>query len=341
MICYKCNRETGFSAVCPYCGTRLLKEALSHHLPKGSVIGGRYTIMGVLGEGGFGITYLGYDNRLGAEIAVKEYFPHGISFRDITDKTVRVSSHTDEEFYSHGKEQFFSEARTLVRFAKEPGVVSVTDYIQENNTAYLIMEYLEGENLRQYLQNHGVLTADEIITMLEPMMRTLEKVHAAGVIHRDISPDNIMILNNGQVKLMDFGAAREFDNNSSMSVMLKQGYAPEEQYRRNGEQGPWTDVYALCATIYRCITGKTPTDSLERLINDTLNTPSQLGIRIPPAIEQVLMYGLAVRKENRTSGDRAGADVWSCSTQRESLPEHDRTSWFVGTGKKRKFTSDK
>ncbi len=301
MLCHNCDHEIEYAAVCPYCGTRILREPLPHHLPTGTVIDNRYKIMGVLGEGGFGITYLGYNQKLGLPVAIKEYFPQGTTYRDTSGSNeVYVGSEDAESFFNHGKERFLSEAKTLVRFNSEPGIVSVMDFVEENKTAYLIMEYLDGETLQQYLKRHGKMAATETFEMLEPMMRTLEKVHAAGVIHRDISPDNIMRLKNGHLKLMDFGAAREFvDENRSMSIMLKKGYAPAEQYRRKGEQGPWTDVYALCATIYRCITGVTPTDSLDRMSGEELKKPSELGADIPPVLDALLMYGLALFKKDR------------------------------------------
>lgn len=301
MICYNCKKEIGDAAACPYCGAVVLKAPLPHHLPFGTLIGGRYRIEGVLGEGGFGITYLGRDNKLGHAVAVKEYYPRGFSYRSNTGTNeVYVSSQADAAFYEHGKERFLSEAKTLARFSEEPGVVSVTDYIEENNTVYLVMEYLRGVTLQQYLKQHGNLSADAAFGMLEPVMRTLEKIHSAGVIHRDISPDNIMVQPNGQLKLMDFGAAKEFvDQSRSMSVMLKKGYAPIEQYDSKSKQGPWTDVYALCATVYRCITGTTPVDSLNRVFADPLQRPSMLGADISPALEDVLLRGLAVRRFDR------------------------------------------
>ena len=301
MICNHCKKDIGNEAVCPYCQTRRLKEHLPHYLLDGTVIGGKYRIEGVLGEGGFGITYLGHDDTLDMPVAIKEYFPHGFSYRNSADGSKVISrSDKNDSFFDQGKKRFLNEARTLVRFNEEPGVVSAMNFVEENNSAYLIMEYLEGITLQQYLKQHGTMSANGAISLLEPVMRTLAKIHEAGVIHRDISPDNIMRLHDGQLKLMDFGAARDFGgDNRSMSVMLKQGYAPEEQYRRTGDQGPWTDVYALCATIYRCITGETPVDSLDRLAEDTLQKPSSLGAKISPATEKVLLYGMAVRKNDR------------------------------------------
>lgn len=301
MRCHYCDREIGTARVCPYCHREIQKKTLPHQLPAGTLIDGRYRVEGVLGEGGFGITYLGYNQKLGMPVAIKEYFPQGTTYRDTSGSNeVYVGSEDAESFFEHGKERFLSEAKTLVRFNSEPGIVSVMDFVEENKTAYLIMEFLDGETLQQYLKRHGKMSATETFSMLEPMMRTLEKVHAAGVIHRDISPDNIMRLKNGQLKLMDFGAAREFvDENRSMSIMLKKGYAPAEQYRRKGEQGPWTDVYALCATIYRCITGVTPTDSLDRMSGEELKKPSELGADIPPAYEGLLMYGMTLHQKDR------------------------------------------
>ena len=323
MRCHYCDREIGTARVCPYCHREIQKKTLPHQLPAGTLIDGRYRVEGVLGEGGFGITYLGYNQKLGMPVAIKEYFPQGTTYSDTSGSNeVYVGTEDAESFFNHGKERFLSEAKTLVRFNSEPGIVSVMDFVEENKTAYLIMEYLEGETLQQYLKRHGKLSATETFEMLEPMMRTLEKVHAAGVIHRDISPDNIMRLKNGQLKLMDFGAAREFvDENRSMSIMLKKGYAPAEQYRRKGEQGPWTDVYALCATIYRCITGVTPTDSLDRMSGEEMKKPSELGADIPPAYEGLLMYGMALHQKDRCQSMGELIGLSEQATHNESTPK--------------------
>ena len=299
MICNNCKRDKGDVVICPYCHVGNIQEAKPHHLPKGTVLGGRYTIIGVLGEGGFGITYLG-SNKLGVNVAIKEYYPHGFTYR-VSAAGNKVSvTESDRDEYEHGKARFLTEAKTLVKFNDEPGIVNVTDYIDENNTAYIIMEYLNGTDLRDYLIKNGKMSVNKAIDMLMPVMNALVKVHKAGMIHRDISPDNIMRLKSGGIKLMDFGSAKVFNGDvRSMSVMLKPGFAPEEQYRRNGKQGPWTDVYGLCATIYCCITGKVPDESLDRLSDDRLKPPSKLGVNISPAMEKALMYGLAVRSADR------------------------------------------
>ena len=301
MICQNCQRDKGDVVVCPYCHVGKVEPFKPHHLPAGTIIGGRYEIRAVLGEGGFGITYLACDIKLDKKVALKEYFPHGFSYRNSTaQNSGEVIVSGDAAVFEHGMKRFLSEAKTLGKFSGQPGIVEVSDYLEENHTAYLVMEYLDGTTLRDYLEKNGKMAAEDAFVRLKPVINTLELIHGSGVIHRDISPDNIMILHNGGLKLMDFGSAKEYiDSERSMSVLLKSGYAPEEQYRRGGDQGPWTDVYALCATVYRCITGKTPVDALNRLIEDTLKKPSQLGISILPALEDVLMYGLAVRKRDR------------------------------------------
>ena len=301
MICNNCKRDKGDVTICPYCHVGNVIPFQPHHLPSGTDIGGRYRVLSVLGEGGFGITYLAIDQKLDKRVAVKEYFPHGLSYRNTTaENSGEVIATNQSDVFEHGKQRFLSEAMTLAKFSGESGIVIVTDYLEENHTAYLVMEYLEGETLRDYLKSHGSMTAENAFTRLMPVINVLERIHESGVIHRDVSPDNIMIVRNGDVKLMDFGSAKEYiDSERSMSVLLKAGYAPEEQYRKNSDQGPWTDVYALCATVYRCVTGKVPVDALNRLVEDTLPRPSQMGIKIPPALENVLMYGLAVRKKDR------------------------------------------
>ena len=300
MKCNNCQREIGDRSVCPFCQT-VQQNTQPYHLPVGTMIGGKYRIESVLGEGGFGVTYLAQDTLLERKVAIKEYFPHGYSYRDTTvSNTVTFSAGSRGEQFARGKARFLNEARTVAKFSNEPGIVDIRDFVEQFNTAYIIMEYLDGETLKERLKKVGRIVPQTIIMMLTPIIAALEKIDTAGVIHRDISPDNIMVLKNGSLKLMDFGAAKEYTSDQqTMAVMLKKGYAPIEQYLSNGKQGPWTDVYALCATIYRCITGKTPDEAPDRINQDPLLPPSQLGVNIPPALEQALLYGLAVHKEDR------------------------------------------
>lgn len=302
MLCYHCMCEKGDAEICPHCHAQGRVEPQPHQIAPGTVIGNRYTLGNVIGEGGSGITYIGLDNTLGVTVAVKEYYPFGWCDRNTTaGNTVAVTSDDKSEFFEKGRSRFLNEARTLAGFQKDPGVVDVIDFLEENHTAYIVMEYLYGITLREYLKQNGTLAPDQAVRMLLPSMRALAKIHNAGVIHRDISPDNIMMLRDGSLKLMGFGSACDYDNadNRSASNMLRQGYAPAEQYRRNDEQGPWTDVYGMCATIYRAITGITPVDSIDRVQQDTLRRPSQCGVKISPAMENALMYGMAVNRENR------------------------------------------
>ncbi|WP_405358490.1 protein kinase domain-containing protein [Ruminococcus sp.] len=302
MLCYHCMCEKGDAEICPHCHAQGRVEPQPHQIAPGTVIGNRYTLGNVIGEGGSGITYIGLDNTLGVTVAVKEYYPFGWCDRNTTaGNTVAVTSDDKSEFFEKGRSCFLNEARTLAGFQKDPGVVDVIDFLEENHTAYIVMEYLYGITLREYLKQNGTLAPDQAVRMLLPSMRALAKIHNAGVIHRDISPDNIMMLRDGTLKLMGFGSACDYDNadNRSASNMLRQGYAPAEQYRRNDEQGPWTDVYGMCATIYRAITGITPVDSIDRVQQDTLRRPSQCGVKISPAMENALMYGMTVNRENR------------------------------------------
>ena len=286
--------------VCPVCGKSRTGPFPAHHLQPGTVLQGKYVVGAALGEGGFGITYIGKNINLGLRVAIKEFYPNGFVNRAtvVSNNVTCTDNETAKNIFEKGKTRFLDEARILARFAKEDGIVSVYDLFEENNTAYIVMEYLEGQTLKAYLQSKGKLTPEETLRLLTPVLITLETVHKAGLIHRDISPDNIM-LTGGKVKLLDFGAARDTAGNKSLSVLLKHGYAPEEQYRRKGQQGPWTDVYALCATIYKCITGITPDDAPDRRENDELKPPSALGVSVDGTFEAALMKGLGVHACDR------------------------------------------
>ncbi len=298
MGCLGSMEESG--GKCGHCGFNNSASVYPHQLPPMTVLAGKYLTGRVLGEGGFGITYLGIDMNLGLKVAIKEYYPAGFVSRTSQSATVAPYSGTNGEYFAAGLDKFLAEARALARFHDLESIVEVRDFFRENGTAYIIMEFIEGMTLSQALEEQdGRMPSDYVFKLMEPAILALQQVHKSGLIHRDISPDNIMLDDRGRLKLLDFGAARQFDSKKTMSVMLKPGYAPIEQYQTSGHFGPWSDVYALCATIYKLITGAMPIESLERLVEDTLAPPSLLGADISPEREAMLMKGLAMRKEDR------------------------------------------
>jgi serine/threonine protein kinase len=304
-LCMGCFTELeAGGGVCPVCGYDNAEQVTPlHQLPPRTILNGKYLLGRVLGEGGFGITYIGWDLNLDIKVAIKEYYPLGFVTRESTyTHTVQPLTGSQGEFFAKGRERFVDEAKRLAKFRSLPGIVTANDFFIENGTAYISMEYIEGQTLKSYLsQMGGKLPAAQVFDMMRPVLTSLGEVHKTGMIHRDISPDNIMISREGFVKLLDFGAAREFTDsgNKSLSILLKPGFAPEEQYRSRGKQGPWTDIYALCATMYRAITGVTPDESSERMHVDEVKLPSALGVIINPAQERALMKGMAVLQQNR------------------------------------------
>lgn len=302
-LCLSCMKDAGEKfEYCPVCGAPANVENQFHQLAPKSVLNGRFVVGKTLGQGGFGITYAGYDITTDTKVAIKEFYPDGGVARQKDLYTILpYSEKKTEELFTEGRTKFLKEAQKLVQFTNIEGIVQVKDYFEENGTAYIVMEYVEGPTLIQYLNKLGqpILPSD-LYALLTPVFNALEQVHARGILHRDISPDNI-IVSPSVAKLLDFGAARDFSllGEKSNTINIKAGYAPEEQYLTHGKQGPWTDVYALTATCYRAVTGKTPSSSIERLSGDNLVPPSTLSANVTPAIEQVLLKGMAVRKENR------------------------------------------
>lgn len=303
-LCPSCFNEIGNGeTVCPCCGYDLTtKNEDVHVLQPGTILQGKYYVGNVLGEGGFGITYIGYDLNLEVKLAIKEFYPNGYVTRESTvSPTITKFKGSSYEQIQKWQDNFIKEARKLAKLTNLPGIVSVRDFFCENDTAYIVMEYVEGTTLKKYLSDvGGRLSISQTLEMIKPVIQSLDKVHKCGIIHRDISPDNIMIQDGAGMKLIDFGAARAYSaDEKSLSIMLKPGYALEEQYRTHGNQGPWTDVYAISATIYRCITGIKPEESMERMRKDTVKRPSEYGVNISPSLEAVLMKGMAVYAEDR------------------------------------------
>lgn len=262
----------------------------------------QYVIGEVIGQGGFGITYKAYDSILENPIAIKEFFPIGFVQRHSDGLKVLPIGAQGREFHQYALERYIMEARSLAKYNNHTGVVSVLNYFHENNTAYMIMEYLSGQSLDEWLSSMGGMVQwDEAILKLNSVMETLKDLHQTSFIHRDISPDNIFLCDDGTVKLIDFGAARiAFEGHSNdMSIILKHGYAPLEQYSRKGNQGPWTDVYALAATLFRMVSGETLPESAGRIINDEVPALIRKCPTISPSKGEVLLNALAIKTESR------------------------------------------
>ena len=272
-------------------------------------LNGRYRVCRSLGQGGFGITYLAEDELLGQKIVIKEYFPAAFA-RRAEDGSIRIMEETDRAAFTEGRNRFLREARILTSLLDVPGVVKAWNYFQENQTAYLVMEYVQGISLRSWLEQNGeVPSFDEALEMLRPVVLALANIHKKGLLHRDITPDNLMVGANGTVKLLDFGSARSYlrekDSEMTQTVLLKSGYAPPEQYDGKSVQGPWTDIYALSATLYEMITGCMPEDALQRQIRDELLEPSVYGAKITPEQEEhLLKRGLALDERERYTSVR-------------------------------------
>ncbi len=302
-LCLGCMETRGAVDPCPQCGyTAGAEGANLLYLKPGTRLAGKYIVGRVLGQGGFGITYLGWDTNLDVKLAIKEFFPQGLVSRQPGESYIVSFAGTASEEYSYGIERFLDEAKTLARFEDHPNIVSVRDFFRENKTAYMVMGFVEGITFEKHLENQGgLIDFDRAVEILMPVMDALREVHEVGFLHRDISPDNMVISKKGRVALIDFGAAREEMRgvSKSMSVILKKGYAPEEQYRSRGKQGPWTDVYAVGATLYRAVTGKVPPEAMDRLVEESLARPSEYGIKIPPGKEQALLTALSVSGKDR------------------------------------------
>ncbi len=336
-LCTGCMKpRKTLEGACPYCGfdeKEYRKTASTRALHLRTVLAGKYMTGKVLGEGGFGITYLGWDLNLEIPVAVKEYFPVGLASRGTVDGwTERLSVISDEKgkHFEYGQKSFVKEARNLAQFQNVPGIVSVKDLFFENGTAYMAMEYLKGKNLKEYLKSReqGCVSEEEMLKIMHPVIDALSVVHSTGMIHRDISPENIILTENGKVKLIDFGAARiaTGTETQSLTVLLKHGYAPVEQYQTRGKQGAWTDIYAICATMYRMLSGKTPEPSIDRMLEDKVESlyeisRKDMGIKVSRHVSDIIQKGMSVKAENRWQ--RVDELAEGLFEQKETVQEKD------------------
>ena len=295
--------DEDLDVICPYCGNDVVApDADSYCLAAGTVLSQRYVLGRVLGDGGFGITYIGYDKALKRKVAVKEYFPNDCVTRQKGETEVSPFSGERGERYERGLKNFQTEAQRLAKLGSIEGVVNVYDVFAENSTAYIVMEYLSGETVAQMVEGHKFLGFGKTMNIIVSVLKSLKNVHNAGVIHRDISPKNIIKTKEGKIVLIDFGAAKPntLMMSRTASVVLTQGYAPIEQYDNNLSQGTWTDIYAVAATMYYMLTGVTPDSANSRLVSDTLAPVSELHPGLPDKLDDIIKDALAVRPEDRT-----------------------------------------
>lgn len=298
-LCENCF-EPITGTVCKSCGFNPEDNAPDPSLlVPGTVLINRYVIGRVIGKGGFGITYLAYDALVCRKIAIKEYFPYGLAQRTVGSTEVSVTSADGAETFKQGADKFYNEAKLVTRFNGNPNIVGVYDCFYENSTAYIAMEYLRGSTLKEYIRENGILSVPKALYTAKSITNALIVAHSASVLHRDITPDNVILCENGDIKLIDFGAARQVvaEYSQTFSVILKPGFAPPEQYSKKGNQGPWTDVYALGTTLYFMLTGDIPEDPTGRFDDD--DTFKENTFNVEPALWEIITKATKLNIEER------------------------------------------
>lgn len=305
-VCPNCFKRlppgTTMCQSCTFDKAKYTQNAVA--LPLYTIINDQYLIGRVLGQGGFGITYKALDTLDNKIVAIKEYMPSEYSERmGVTVHPISDNSKASRVF-EHGKASYIDEIKTLHKFKHLDGIVKIYNHFQENNTAYMVMEFLDGKNLKSYVKDSGgSIGVEKAADFIIKAATALEKVHSANVLHRDISPENIFIMRNGvDVKLIDFGAARRNVENSNQekSVLLKPGFAPPEQYSKNGYQGTWTDVYALAASLYYLVSGVVPKDSMSRMQYDDIKPLNQICRDVTPAMAAAVSHAMEIDYTKRT-----------------------------------------
>ena len=293
---------------CPRCGFSWeTAPAGGRELPVFTILAGRYLLGRRIGVGGFGITYLAMDLAEERVTAIKEFFPASLASRE----GLEVAALPGEEgrYFREALRSFRKEADLLSRFTDVPGIVRYRDYVTENGTAYLVMDYIEGTNLRRYMRETGkTFTQEEALGLMRPILLAVDAMHRKNVLHRDISPENLILKPDGTLTLIDFGAAREFslDEEENLTVILKHGYAPEEQYHSGSRQGPWTDLYACCAVFYQMVSGIQPQDAAARARKDDLLTLDEIeGVQVTEQFARIIEKGMTIHATERYASIRA------------------------------------
>lgn len=325
IFCPNCFQSDCFNGtICYQCGYEAKPVRDQRALNPGVLLKNRYFLGRVLGIGGFGITYLAFDSQLRQRCAVKEYFPVEWAMRSSGTNVIIPNSQIKDDLYQHGKEVFVKEANILLEFQSEPHIVNVRDFFESNGTAYLVMEYVQGATLSHYMRERGSTLSLQLANqMVQEVGDSLHRVHKRSLLHRDISPDNIMYDRSGEMKLIDFGATREYAMNSpqSMSIMVKPGFAPIEQYSRSGRQGPHTDVYGLAATYYYIVSGSKLPTAPDREAGVEIIPLKQHKPEVPDYVNEAINHALEKKWQDRTANMKEFVREMRLSHRRNVGPE--------------------
>lgn len=300
--CSKCMRELAEECVCPFCGYDPMAPVSEWALEEGTLLQhGRYQLGAVIGAGGFGITYAAWDHTLQLPVAIKEYFPSSLAGRDTRISDDLVPAEESRTAYELGLERFRRESRILASLQNVKSVVDIFDWFDGNQTAYLVMEFVRGVTIDDYVKAEKP-SPEQLFRMLRDAIDALDAVHRIGVLHRDISPSNLMVREDGSITLIDFGSAALLARRAGggdRTILVNKAYAALEQYDPDGEQGPWTDVYGMSATIYALLTGARPPEAVARREHDSLVPPREKGVHLKRWQERALLAGLAVQPSHR------------------------------------------
>lgn len=298
--CTSCFKKAINDGTCSICGaTQAEPNRDRRALPVGTIVNGKYHIGRVLGSGGFGITYLALDGQLDRRVALKEFFPSGLVMRGRDRVAVSSNTAEDEAPFKRGLNRFFREGQILAKF-DHPNIVRVIEVFEANGTAYLVMEFLDGMTLKSWLSRVGKIETSKALDVVTFIVDALRAAHAVDVVHRDLKPDNVYITHQGRTLLIDFGGAKQLTaaGDKSMDAMFAHGYAAPEQYSADSDKvGPWTDVYACGATLFKILTGETVRGALDRFSDDPpLNWSKSTA---PPSVRRAVTKALALKHSDR------------------------------------------
>lgn len=299
-LCMYCMKANIVNGRCPVCGKSEDdgEKRNARALPVRDVVHNRYYVGRVLGAGGFGITYMAWDMNENRRIALKELFPCDVVTRSSDGRSIEVDD-GKQDYFNHIMKRFLDEAKLLSQFGDSKEIIDVYHLFPENNTAYYAMEYIEGQDLKHILKQSGKMTWTKFYPIAMQILTQLIAIHSKGLIHRDISPDNIYITDKGVAKLIDFGSVRTYAGRDGYTTFLKHNFAPPEQYRENSDQGPWTDIYSMSVTMYYTLSGKLPPKSPERQINDSVIPLGKLVPDLPGYVVSAIHKGMAVECRDR------------------------------------------